>query len=114
MTTTNEVVEQTASTIQSIQLRPTGTERGGRKALVIYGSRFGNTQRVAQALARGLKTNSTLAVDCIGIEEAAGRRPGVYETGRGFLVAAVRKGARRVRAPVGSAARATASGSTGA
>jgi menaquinone-dependent protoporphyrinogen IX oxidase len=44
---------------------PTATHR----ALVAYGSRFGNTQRIAEALANGLRRSPGNEVDCRGIEE---------------------------------------------
>lgn len=39
------------------------------RALVLYCSRFGNTRRVAAALARGLRQNLQLDVDCLSTEE---------------------------------------------
>jgi len=40
-----------------------------RRALVAYWSRFGNTRRIAEAIARGLRSAPGLAVDCRPIEE---------------------------------------------
>ncbi len=49
--------------------------------------------RIARVARREPRTWENL----LRIEEATGRRPGVHETGRGFLVAAVRFGARPAR-----------------
>jgi len=39
------------------------------RVLVLYGSRFGNTQRIAEALTRGFQKVSGLGVDCMSIDE---------------------------------------------
>ena len=45
----------------------TGTDT--RSAVVVYGSRFGNTRRVAEALARGISQVHGVQVLCVGIED---------------------------------------------
>lgn len=39
------------------------------RAAVLYGSRFGNTQRVAEALARGLRAVPGIRADCLSTED---------------------------------------------
>ncbi len=39
------------------------------KALLIYGSRYGNTQKIAEAISRGLR--ETGSAQCIAVDEAA-------------------------------------------
>jgi len=42
--------------------------RAGPKAIVLYGSVFGNTEKIAKALSRGIQRHS--AVDCVNIKDA--------------------------------------------
>ena len=49
---------------------PGSGEPHAHRWLVLYGSRFGNTQRIAEALASGLREASGLPVDCMGLEDA--------------------------------------------
>ena len=63
---------------------PGGIPPTGGRVLVAYGSRFGNTQRVAEALARGLRRTPGVEVECRPIEEVTGemvRRAGLLAIG---------------------------------
>lgn len=56
-----------------------GTGGRGPKALVLYDSRYGNTKRVAEALARGLGGGGVLTVDCANIRDFPVERIGEYD-----------------------------------
>jgi flavodoxin len=58
-----------------VEFRPTPVAR----AVVVYGSRFGNTRRLAEALARGLRRHPSLAVDCRSIDEVAAKDLAAYD-----------------------------------
>lgn len=51
---------------------PSDERAGGsrRKLLVVYASRFGNTRRIAEALARGLGRSGEVDVECLEAREA--------------------------------------------
>ena len=52
---------------------------GGRRALVLLDSRFGNTQRVAEALARGLTQTPGVVAECRPIAQALEGRLREYD-----------------------------------
>jgi len=58
--------------MQALEYRPSegvsSSPRPIRRAIVLYGSRFGNTERVAMALARGLRTIPDVEVECRSID----------------------------------------------
>src|SRR5579859_2947296 len=60
---------------------PQGSRRppGAHRVLIVYGSRFGNTQRVAEALASGLRRVQGIEVECVSIERVPFERLGDYE-----------------------------------
>jgi menaquinone-dependent protoporphyrinogen IX oxidase len=58
---------------------PSNGPRVERRALVAYGSRFGNTQRIAEALAKGLREVPGVSVDCLFIDEVDPGRLGRYD-----------------------------------
>ncbi len=58
-----------ASVIGTPALTPRGLAPTGHRALVAYGSRFGNTRRIAEAISRGLHRNPGLEVDCRSIDD---------------------------------------------
>jgi len=72
--------------MQSLEIRP--AIRGAnppersvpiRRTLVAYGSRFGNTERLASALARGLLKVPGTEVDCLPIAEVRPEELGRYD-----------------------------------
>jgi flavodoxin len=50
---------------------PSGGPPTRGRVLVAYGSRFGNTQRIAESLAAGMRKASGVAVDCLFIDDVS-------------------------------------------
>lgn len=62
-------VANTASMPQDVAAKGSATKT--RRAIVLYGSRYGNTKKVARALARGLIDVPGVEVDCVSLEEVS-------------------------------------------
>ncbi len=58
---------------------PTASPPYPRRVLVVYGTREVNTERVAEALARGLQQVGGIEVDCVPIEEFPVNCAGLYD-----------------------------------
>lgn len=58
---------------------PPARKLGVRRALVVYGTRYGNTKRVAEALTRGLLRVPGVEVDCLPVERVIGGPVGSYD-----------------------------------
>ena len=53
-------------------------ERGLRKVVVIYDTKFGNTEKIARALSEGMKRGG-LVVDCLKIDDVDPGKLGEYD-----------------------------------
>ncbi len=58
---------------------PPSRERRNVNVLVVYGSRFGNTQRLAEALTRGLRSVPGVSVDLLPVTAAVPRDLSKYD-----------------------------------
>jgi menaquinone-dependent protoporphyrinogen IX oxidase len=58
---------------------PTSVPAVTHRVLVAYGSRFGNTERIAESLAAGMRKASGVAVDCVYIDEVSIESLGRYD-----------------------------------
>lgn len=58
---------------------PTSIPAVSHRVLVAYGTRFGNTERIAESLAAGMRKASGVAADCLHIDEVSIESLGRYD-----------------------------------